>query len=129
MKLKSKIVAVGIVVLLAVAGAFAEADARSPGHSAGGHSFARSVGRPSVGMRSFRGRGASVHRFTNRNFRGRQVFRGRNFRRHGRWNRRYYYGWYGYPYYYGNNCAWIYQRALVTGSAYWWNRYYDCIGY
>jgi hypothetical protein len=39
---------------------------------------------------------------------------------------------YGAPYYesyaYGS-CAYYYERAITTGSAYWWDRYYDCTGY
>ena len=45
--------------------------------------------------------------------------------RYGRYYRPY--GWYGaYAYGYGN-CAWLRQQALITGSQYWWSRYYDCI--
>jgi hypothetical protein len=41
---------------------------------------------------------------------------------------------YGAPYYYDDaygygTCAYYYSRAIATGSAYWWNRYYDCVGY
>ncbi len=25
-------------------------------------------------------------------------------------------------------CGWLYRRAIVTGSPYWWNRYYACQG-
>jgi hypothetical protein len=25
--------------------------------------------------------------------------------------------------------GWLYRNAKATGSAYWWNRYYECIGY
>lgn len=39
----------------------------------------------------------------------------------------------GYPYYYddgyygyGYDCDWLYQRAIVTGSPYWWRRYRAC---
>jgi len=44
-----------------------------------------------------------------------------------------YYGWYSRPYfgygYYGGECGWLYRRAIATGSPYWWDRYYDCMGY
>jgi hypothetical protein len=30
-------------------------------------------------------------------------------------------GFYGYP-----SCAWLRHRAIVTGSPYWWNRYWRC---
>ena len=40
---------------------------------------------------------------------------------------------YGLPYwgygYYGGGCRWLYRNAIATGSAYWWDRYYACIGY
>jgi hypothetical protein len=43
------------------------------------------------------------------------------------------YGWYGWPYfgygYHGGGCGWLYDRAVATGSPYWWDRYYACIGY
>jgi hypothetical protein len=43
----------------------------------------------------------------------------------------------GYPYYYDydydygyyGGCGWLYQRAVSTGSAYWWERYRECAGY
>lgn len=36
---------------------------------------------------------------------------------------------YGAYYYggYGDDCRWLRRRALATGSAYWWDRYYACI--
>ena len=35
--------------------------------------------------------------------------------------------YYGSDYYY-NDCNWLRRRALRTGSPYWWDRYYSCIG-
>ena len=32
----------------------------------------------------------------------------------------------GYPYAYGSGCYWLKQRALYTGSPYWWRRYHAC---
>lgn len=37
----------------------------------------------------------------------------------------YYYD--GYDYYAGDSCYWLRQKALNTGSQYWWQRYRDCI--
>jgi hypothetical protein len=37
-------------------------------------------------------------------------------------------GYYDYGYGYGG-CGWLYRRAVVTGSPYWWDRYYACAGY
>jgi hypothetical protein len=34
---------------------------------------------------------------------------------------------YGYTYY-GAPCDYYYERAMATGSPYWWNRYYACTG-
>lgn len=39
----------------------------------------------------------------------------------------YYYDFYDYSY--ADNCAWLYRKAIYTGSAYWWNRYYACVNY
>jgi hypothetical protein len=50
-------------------------------------------------------------------------------RHHGHYRSYGYYGWYGWPGYYGGGCGWLYRRAIATGSPYWWDRYYDCIGY
>jgi hypothetical protein len=81
--------------------------------------------------RSFQGKGA---------FSSRQAFRRPppgTFPRHHRRHRHkgHYYYWYGYPYIYGfdsygyGECAWLYRKAVATDSAYWWRRYYECIGY
>ena len=37
-------------------------------------------------------------------------------------------GYYDYGYGYGG-CGWLYRRAVVTGSPYWWDRYYACASY
>ena len=31
-----------------------------------------------------------------------------------------------YGYSYGPRCGWLRHRALVTGSRYWWHRYWQC---
>jgi hypothetical protein len=39
------------------------------------------------------------------------------------------YGGYGYGYraYHGGRpCAWMYRRAVNTGSSYWWKRFHQC---
>jgi hypothetical protein len=49
-----------------------------------------------------------------------------------RQHHRHFRGGYGYaPFAYydgGGSCAYYYRRAVATGSAYWWERYQDCIG-
>jgi hypothetical protein len=30
-------------------------------------------------------------------------------------------------YAYGSECYWLRRKALYSGSAYWWNRYYTCV--
>ena len=59
-----------------------------------------------------------------------------HYNRHGHYGHyRHYgnYGWYGWPYfgygYHGGGFGWLYGRAVATGSPYWWDRYYACIGY
>ena len=43
------------------------------------------------------------------------------------------YGWYGAPFLaygaYAGSCGWMYRNAVATGDPYWWNRYYECVGY
>lgn len=48
-----------------------------------------------------------------------------------RHHRRYYSSFYVYtPWLYSNgDCGWLYQRAIATGSAYWWSRYDACSNY
>jgi hypothetical protein len=48
--------------------------------------------------------------------------------RHGNY-RRYAYGLPYISYGYGGGCSWLRSQALITGSPYWWNRYYQCRGY
>ena len=37
--------------------------------------------------------------------------------------------YYDYDYYGGyGDCGWLHHRAAVTGSRYWWRRYYECVG-
>ena len=56
-------------------------------------------------------------------------------RRYGNYVRPYYggYGIYAYNYggYYYNDggCGYLYENAVITGSPYWWDRYYACAGY
>jgi hypothetical protein len=46
---------------------------------------------------------------------------------------RFYGGYWWYApvglYGYGSSCAWLRRQALLTGSPYWWQRYYDCVSY
>ena len=79
------------------------------GHSGGGgvgRSFA-APGRSAAGARVY-GYQAGVHRG------------------HGRHIITVPYGYDGYGYY-GGSCAYDYNRAVATGSPYWWSRYQDCI--
>jgi hypothetical protein len=100
------------------------------------------------GSRRFSGYGGSMRRyayggwrsgvrhgkhFRHGDFRHGKRFRHADFdRRHHRRFRRfvgYGFPYYDYGYYYGGDCGWLYRRARITGSPYWWNRYYACINY
>jgi hypothetical protein len=63
---------------------------------------------------------------------GRGRISGGDGRRHFRRGGAFGYVPYGYddgPYgYYDGGCRYYYRRAVATGSSYWWNRYYDCVG-
>jgi hypothetical protein len=30
---------------------------------------------------------------------------------------------------YGGDCYWLQRQAIITGSPYWWDRYYACVSY
>lgn len=71
-------------------------------------------------------RSRSAHRRSYRSRRAhRKVYRSRRIRRHRRAHRR----WRGprIGIYLGSpRCSWLRRRALLTGSRYWWRRYYRC---
>ncbi len=90
----------------------------SRGRAYGGRRGIR--GRAYGGRRGIRGRGYRRGRVYGFRGYGKRRYRRRRFRR-GR-----VYGYYGG--YYGGTCAWLRQRAYVTGNPYWWRRYNRCIG-
>ena len=102
-----------ILALLIVSAVSNPADARRGGHGfrhhGGGH---------------FHGRSHFGH---HRHFHHRHGHHGhRHHRHHG-------HIFIGAPFLYGGyyaygDCYWLRRRALYTGSPYWWNRYYACIG-
>jgi hypothetical protein len=114
------------------------------GHRGGGKAYRG--GGPRGGSYAYRG--GKSHGYKSHGYKGRSYARhdgkghkGKNYGHYnkGHYNRyyrygRYYrnYGWYGpvvrYGYGYGN-CAWLRQQALITGSQYWWDRYYNCVNY
>jgi hypothetical protein len=113
------------------------------GHSAGGGGGGHSYSGGGGGGRSFSGgggrsfsgsggRSSSGPRVSGGNRGGSRVYgyqaRGHHHHGHGH-GRRFIavpYGYSDYGYYNGT-CAYEYERAVATGSAYWWNRYQDCI--
>jgi hypothetical protein len=104
------------MALLVVAASFDAADARSRGGGRGFHggSYARAYS-----GRAFSGHAVHARRF----YGGRFVRRGIGV---GAIGLPLAYGAYYYGYGYGDGCGWLRHRALVTGSGYWWNRYYAC---
>jgi hypothetical protein len=99
----------------------------SRGHYGGGHISRGHYG----GSHAYRGGGGSHYK--GRHYAAPKHYGHYNnhynykYRRYGRYYRNY--GWYGYGVYgYGyGGCAWLRRQALITGSSYWWQRYYDCI--
>jgi hypothetical protein len=78
----------------------------------------------------------SDRRFAGRNFdRGdvrRFAHRGGNWKhrhRHRFHDRDFFIGGVGIYGAYAGGCHWLYQRAILTGSPYWWSRYHACVGY
>ncbi|MDP1907421.1 MAG: hypothetical protein Q8K85_03905 [Hyphomicrobium sp.] len=112
---------------------------RSGGISRGfrgpGSGISRGFRGPGSGIsRGFRGpgrgsfnsgpRGPRAHHHGPRG--GRHHYRGPRFRGYGFATPFVGYGAYYYGGY-GDDCSWLRRRALATGSAYWWDRYYACI--
>src|SRR5262245_25717347 len=143
--------ATAAAALFLVATTVEQAAAQRGGHSGGGPSGGPSMGRsggpgagPSAGPRSmgpsggrYDGRGPSARSFSSdrsRSFSYAPRYDGRD-RGDGRRHVRRFRGdrfFFGAPYYdsyydYGS-CAYYYERAVATGSGYWWNRYYACTG-
>ncbi len=57
-------------------------------------------------------------------------YRHHGYRHHGHYGyRRHFYGPVFVAGGYGSGCYWMKQRAINTGSPYWWNRYHACTGY
>ena len=93
------------------------------GHYGGGHVYrgggSHYRGRHYSAPKHYYHRGGGHKNYTYKNYK---------YRRYGRYYRNY--GWYGWGYAYGyGGCAWLRRQALITGSSYWWQRYYDCIYY
>ena len=72
-------------------------------------------------------RHANFHDFHDGRFHGHRNFFGFPFLAVGGFP----YGDYGYYNngYYGGDCSIAYRNARASGSSYWWNRYYACVGY
>ena len=131
--------AVASIAALALSGAYQPVAAQTGGHGGGGvggggaggvgtGGGGRGVaggGSIGPGGRAFTGSAprGSVSRGRISDGDGRHV---RHFR-HGRAFGYLPYGYYDDTYAYGG-CRYYYRRAVATGSSYWWNRYYDCIG-
>ena len=78
--------------------------------------------------RSFRGRPGRVANFNGGRWHG---DRHEHHRRGSRFffaSVPYYYGYYDDHGYGGDDCGWLYRRAIQTGSPYWWQRYQVCEG-
>jgi hypothetical protein len=75
---------------------------------------------------AYKGRG---YKNWNR-YHGKNYYKGKRYAYRGRYRGRY---WYGPNIYVGGygygGCGWLRRQALATGSSYWWNRYYACVGY
>ena len=126
MKLK-RFLAFSVAALFCVAAGILQVDARGGGHGGGGG------GKHYGGGGSYRG-GGKHYGGGGRYYRGGKHNGGKRYYKGGVGYWYPYYGYYApyytYPYYYDDDeCAWLYRRAVRTGSKYWWRRYYRCIDY
>jgi hypothetical protein len=109
--------ALGIMLL---AGSIDTALAKKGGGGGGGGKAYSGGGRSSSGgMRAYSGAGAS--KFQGYKHHGHK-HHGHKHHHHRRVIVGVPYAVYGYSY----GCNWLYQRAVVTGSRYWWSRYHAC---
>ena len=114
--------AAGALTLLLVSSTFDTAEARDRGGARGSHGggHARAL---SGGGRSF-----GHHRSAGRHHGHRH--HGHRHHRYGRIGRGLAIGVplgvYG-AYAYSNSCDWVYRKAVITGSGYWWSRYEACV--
>jgi hypothetical protein len=96
-----------------------------------GHMASRGIDRGDFSRRSdgdFNGRGHG--RFAGKDWDGGDWDGGKKWdRHHHRHGRNFWYGpdVYVYGGGYGYDCDWLWRRAQVTGSAYWWRRYQECL--
>jgi len=114
-------IAAAAVAALLLSGPFDSADAYKGGWSGGHHHHIGGSYRSFQPGRFYSGRVYNSYKFAGVHH---------HHRFHGR---RYYFvgapvygAYYGYGYGYGG-CYWLRERAIYTGSRYWWNRYYDCL--
>jgi len=127
---------VGIMTML-VSPLPASAQRHGGGGGGGGHGISAGGGggvhSGGGGIRSGGGRSFSAapsgRSYSGPRSRG-YVYSGRGNRhvRHFRGGRVYGYAPFVGGYAYGGSCAYYYRRAVATGSSYWWDRYYDCVG-
>ncbi|HEX2843188.1 hypothetical protein [Hyphomicrobium sp.] len=140
MEQTKNIVVIAAAALMAIVGAASFAEARGF-HGGGFHGGGFHAGGFHGG--GFRGgfRHASIGGWHGgprvAGWRGRRVWHGaawhggRRVWRNGRWVAiGAFPAFYGGYYYggYGGGCGWLYRRASVTGSSYWWRRYQACVG-
>lgn len=127
------VVSTGMEPALARDGGGGSAHSSNSGGGGGGRSISgggggRSMnggGRSMSSNRSSNGARVSGNRVYGYQAQGHNNHRGHRHRHRG-------IGVYGYGYsddygYYNGTCAYEYNRAVATGSAYWWNRYQECI--
>jgi hypothetical protein len=118
--------------LLALQGHLGPAEAKRGGWGGHGHGFAMGM-RMHSGPKFYRSAG-SGHGFKGYSFRHHTFprYAAFHYRRHHRFHHRRFVV-IGFPsvYAYGSGygCQWLKWKAIDTGSRYWWNRYYECIGY
>ena len=145
--LMRRALAIGVAACFALIGAMSMAEAGRGGgaHFSGGGNLGKFHSNPGGkyvgggvgkfhtnpgGKYVYRGSGSKFH--TNPG--GKYAYRGwsgkyDNHHHYGHYRRYGYYPWYGLPLYsYGGDCTYLYRRAVVTGSAYWWDRYRRCSG-
>jgi hypothetical protein len=97
------------------------------GRHMGGHMGAHMGGHFSGGGH-WRSHGGMSHGFVGHRPHFNRSFAFRHHHRHHRHARVFAFApFYDYGYGYADGCYWLRNRAISTGSRYWWSRYRDCV--
>ncbi len=96
----------------------------------GGGGYARRGGPPNLAYKGGKYKGGGYAWKGNKGYKGGYASKGHKGYRYGRHGYPYFWpgvAWGGVGVYSSGGCGWLYRQAQATGSAYWWQRYQNCV--